>query len=499
MTGVVALVAIFARQTMIADAGLDGLHAYDDGVYYAGAAALVFGRMPYGEFLFLHPPGILLALSPFAEFGRLTSDPLGLAAARTAFWVLGAVNAALVTRLAARYGLVPAGVAGLLYALWYPARYAERTALLEPPGNTALLVALLLLTPATARVSRRADVLAGSALGLSACFKVWTVVPVAVVLLWQLSSRGWRAALRVALGAAAAAALVVAPFLPVADDMFRMVILNQLGRPVAEIALIDRLMIIAGLTSLAEQVPPVVGRLALLAVGVVTVLAAVAALRQPHGGLHVALLAATLSVLVASPSVFHHYGTFAAVPLMMVLAAAVAEALSVLRRHRAEEEARGAPRARSRVVAGTAGLAVSGLFVLSLAMLPVDTGRDFPRERLSRYVSDRPCVVSDDPTVLALLDVLSRDLRRGCPLLVDVTGLTYDAYAMSYPDGRAVPRPENERWQGRILGHLTSGSATIVAREEETGLSRASKRELAELPVLGRDGAYSVLGRRSDG
>ncbi len=110
LTAVVVLVALASRQTLVAEAGLDGLHAYDDGVYYAGAAALVAGRVPYGDFLFLHPPGILVALSPFAALGALTSDVVGLAAARVAFWILGAVNAALLTRLAARYGLVvPAG------------------------------------------------------------------------------------------------------------------------------------------------------------------------------------------------------------------------------------------------------------------------------------------------------------------------------------------------------------------------------------------------------
>ncbi len=73
LTAVVVLVAFATRQTLIADAGLDGLHAYDDGVYYAGAAALLSGRMPYEEFVFLHPPGILVLLLPFAELGRLTS------------------------------------------------------------------------------------------------------------------------------------------------------------------------------------------------------------------------------------------------------------------------------------------------------------------------------------------------------------------------------------------------------------------------------------------
>ena len=496
ITTVVVLVAVAARWTLIAEAGLDGLHAYDDGVYYAGAAALVAGRVPYGDFLFLHPPGILLVLSPFAALGRLTSDPVGLAAARVAAWGLGALNAALVTRLAARYGLVPAAVAGLLYALWYPARYAERIFLLEPPGNTALLVALLLLTPLGRPAGRGSQVLAGAALGLAVCIKLWMVAPLLVLVLWQARTTGALGAVRVALGAAGAAVLTIAPFLPVGAPMFRMVVLDQLGRPSAQVPLVERLLVLGGLSPLAERAPDGVGPLALLAVGAVTVLAAVAAVRQPCGRLHVLLLAATLAVLVASPSVFHHYGTFAAVPLVLVLAAAVAEVQDRARR-RGRRPGPASGRSWSTWPAGAAALAVSGLFALSVLQLPVDTGRDFPAARLRPAVADRQCVVSDDPTVLALLDVLSEDLRRGCPLLVDVTGLTYDRYARERPDGSAVPRPENQPWQRAILGYLTSGCAVVLAREQETGLSAATRSALTELPAVATAGRYTVRAQPS--
>src|SRR5919112_759301 len=96
-TVAVAAVAFLTRAWLVLrHAGLGGLNHYDDGVYYAGAAALVSGRMPYRDFLFLHPPGILLALSPFAALGAVTSDSVGLAVARVAFWGIGALNAGLV-------------------------------------------------------------------------------------------------------------------------------------------------------------------------------------------------------------------------------------------------------------------------------------------------------------------------------------------------------------------------------------------------------------------
>src|SRR5690242_2102026 len=60
--------------------GLFGVDTYDDGVHYASALAWVHGRWPYRDFLFMHPPGIVLLLAPFATLGWATSEGLGFAA-----------------------------------------------------------------------------------------------------------------------------------------------------------------------------------------------------------------------------------------------------------------------------------------------------------------------------------------------------------------------------------------------------------------------------------
>src|SRR4051794_2103677 len=153
LTACVAVLALTVRLvTVLRGTGLDGVLGYDDGVYYTGAAALVAGRAPYADFTLLHPPVVLLVLSPFAALGRLTSDHLGLAAARLAFMTLGAADAAMVTvlgartlRPAVRQCLPAAAAGGVFYALWYSSVYATRTDLLEGIGTACLLVALLLL------------------------------------------------------------------------------------------------------------------------------------------------------------------------------------------------------------------------------------------------------------------------------------------------------------------------------------------------------------------
>jgi alpha-1,2-mannosyltransferase len=192
-----ALVAFLARLLpTLRGGGLSGLGVYDDAVYYSGAAALVAGRLPYADFVLLHPPGVVLALAPFAALGRLTSDPAGFAVARVAFMALGVLNTVLVARLARRFGPVAAVIAGLFYALWYPAAAAEARTMIEPLGTLVVLLCLVLLLPREGAPSRRATALAGVLLGVSLGLKIWAVAPVAVVVLWQLVVAGRAATAR---------------------------------------------------------------------------------------------------------------------------------------------------------------------------------------------------------------------------------------------------------------------------------------------------------------
>ncbi|MDQ1483510.1 MAG: hypothetical protein QOF35_1586, partial [Actinomycetota bacterium] len=83
LTVAIAILAFGWRLwSVLRGGGLNAIQGYDDGVYYTGADALVSGRMPYRDFVLLHPPGILLVLAPFAALGHLLSDPTGFALAR---------------------------------------------------------------------------------------------------------------------------------------------------------------------------------------------------------------------------------------------------------------------------------------------------------------------------------------------------------------------------------------------------------------------------------
>jgi alpha-1,2-mannosyltransferase len=102
------------------------------------------------------------------------------------------------------------------------------------------------------------------------------------------------------------------------------------------------------------------------------------------------------------------------------------------------------------------------------------------------------CVRSDDPGLLASLDVLSRDLDRGCPLWPDVTGWTYDR--PGFPT-LSANRPGSAAWQRFVSRYLLGGDAVIVNRPG-TGLSPATRDRIAALPVLAREDGLTLRATR---
>jgi len=482
---VVALVALAARLApVLRGGGLTGILAYDDGVYYSAADGLLSGRLPYRDYLLLHPPGITLALAPFAALGRLVGeDPVGLAAARLAFMLLGAASAVLVWVVARRVSPRAGLVAGLGYAVWQPASYAERTTLLEPLVNLGLLAALALLGPSAGSASRRRVALAGVALGLAVAVKAWAVVPFAVLALWLLHRDGRRCAVTFTGAGTAAAAVVSLPFLLAAGPaMVRMVVLDQLGRPSNGVPLATRLASIEGWR--LSPVPLPTGSV-LLAVAIALLVAAAAAVvawRVPAARVWAALLAAQGALLLTSPSYFAHYGTYVA-PALVLLAGAGADAvLCAVEAHTAA----------FRPLVPALGLVA--LAVLSAHVVTQPEGRRVPARTAEDALSGVRCVAADSAAALVTADVLTRDLRDGCRLVVDVTGLTYD---QDPGDLGAGPTPRERRrdleWQASVARYFAGSGAVVLAQWRHDGLDGRLLAGLERRDVeLGRP-SYRVL------
>jgi len=460
-----ALLAFVVRWNVVGGGpGVRGYHGYDDGVYFASAVALVHGELPYRDFLFLHPPGVTLALTPFAALTHLVSDADALVAARVGFMLVGAVSAVLVTRIAWRWGTAAAVVGGLLYAVASAAAYADRLTLLEPLGTVTLLGGVLLLLRSADTGARPWWIwLGGAVLGLGVVVKIWAVVPVLVVLTWQLVVRGWRPALQAALGAGAAVALVVLPFaLGSGPTMLRYVVLDQLGRPRDGVPASTRLAGMTGvsLTNLTENEAH--RRLLLLVVCTIVVSAAVLAWRRRRGRLWVAMLAAQSTVLLASPSYLPHYAAYTAPALVLVVAAGVASVPQ-----------------RTRVPVAVLGCVALGLTMGAWRESPLV---DFPADDMARRLPPG-CVQADAPTALALLDVLSRNLDQGCDVAVDLSGQTYDV-GHTDASGARVERIDNVQWQRDAPRYLMSGDAMVLARTRGNYFDRETLAVLDQWPTV---------------
>jgi alpha-1,2-mannosyltransferase len=465
----------------------DGFHAlagYDQGVYYAAADALVHGRQPYDGFLLLHPPGIMLFLSPFAALGSVTSDATGMAVARFAVILLGTLNAVLVTGIARRFGLVAAIVGGLFYALWAPVVLLENQTRLEPLGNTCLLLALVVLLRRPGQpISARAEVLAGAALGAAAGVKIWGVLPLLVVLGWQLFSRGRHSAFTVTAGVVAAVTAICLPFFLMApDSMFRMVITDQLSRPLRRVTLVSRLYSLSSVGGWMS--PSTLSGVLAATIGVLALAAAILAWRERSARVVVVLLFAQTALLLLATSYFADYAAFV-VPAAALTLAIAAERVAVWL----------AARGRVLRTAGVGALSVAVVAAgVSLVPIRVEGAKPFAGQQLATAAGQQRCVLSDTSIALIEMNVLSRDLRNGCLVRPDVTGYTLEGGLSLGPDDRQLARRKNPAWQTEILAYLTSGNAVLLARTD-TGLSRASKRAIARWPVLARIEGYTLFAR----
>jgi hypothetical protein len=470
IAAVIAGLAFWIRYRLLTNGGgLGGDNRYDDGVYYAAADALVHGRLPYRDFLFLQPPGIALVLAPVAWLGSVTSDPHGIVIGRTAFLALGSVNAVLVAAICRRFGPAAAIVAGVGYAVFHPAAYAERTMLLEPVGTAGLLVALLLTQGRPAR-SRVAVALAGAALGLAVATKIWYIVPAVLVALLLRDRR----ALVLAGGFTATLAAAVLPFLAAAPTAFvRQVVVDQLTRIPTQVWPPARRL--ASMLALRTEGHLVLLKLAVLLL--VIIVLAVLALTMPEARRYVVLSAAAVAVLLASPSYFTHYGALLSPPLAITVGAGVQRLIRLLR--------------RTPLQVALVTLALLGFALLNRHIDTDGTSVPIPAAAL-RPAAARVtgCVTSNDPIVLAELNVLSRDFRRGCEVWIDVTALTYDRDKMTHHDGSGVPRHLNPRWQRDLRAYLLSGDAVIVNSHGGSGLTKAALAALGRGEVLARSGRW---------
>lgn len=437
---------------------------YDDGVYFAAATALVHGRLPYRDFLLLHPPGMMYLLAPFAALGNITGTATAFAVARVAFMALGAVNTALVMVAASNWSRRAAIAAGLLYAVMPAAVMVERTTWLIAPQNTLLLIALcVLLQPRAAGItpSLRRSALAGGLAGLAVGIQIWGIVPLAVMLVWlavqgRHASGGWfpRAA---AFSAAAfvTAGIVWLPFLMLAGEpLLRYVVVDQLGRPPLHGPMIVRLRALEGLPLNGSAVARIPGwLLASVLAGIVAVVTW-AAWRRPGIRLPALLAGAQLLVLFVLPPYAHYAGWIA--PAGSLAIGGTFAALTPT---------------GSRHLLRWPAIALYGTALTLLLLLAGLRGRSIRIDvtGIRADVAGAACVVADEPLLLIETGELTRSLDNGCPILPDPTGAYYDLAR-----GTLATRLQSPAYQQAMASYYLGAGAVLLDRLRSDAFNEAT-------------------------
>ncbi|HEV7206171.1 MAG TPA: glycosyltransferase family 87 protein [Jatrophihabitans sp.] len=421
------MVAAFLRLYRLRFGYAHSVADYDGGVYLGSSLELVDGRVPYRDFVLVHPPVITLLFTPLALAAKAigAAQAMGLAKILTA--LAGAASVPLVGRLVRERGPVVVGLACAVTALQGDAVASAYSPLLEPWLVLFCLVGAVLAFDGGRVRAGRPLLWAGMFFGLAAATKIWALAPILAFVLVCGPRR------RTYLGGMAAGFLVpVLPFLLAAPRAFVHEVLTvQLLRTTDGPRTPEALRLLHMFGSPAPTgADPSVGRAALLAgVAMIVVGLALAWLRTWRRATPLdrfALVGAVLVVVsMLVPDVFYwHYAAFST-PFLVL--AAVAPAAHLQRPGR---------RAWSAVLA----LAVLGLAV---AM----THRDLRSYRMlndhaavDAVVPPGACLVSSEASAAIAQDRYG-STDPGCPVLVDPFGTVLALTGGRTPSAAALRDP----------------------------------------------------------
>ena len=286
-------------------------------------------------------------------------------------------------------------------------------------------------------------------------------------------------------GAVAAFALVAGPFLALAPEpMVRQAVLDQLGRPHTGAGVVDRLLVLEGGAPFAS-LPPAVRPFIPVPLVLGTALAALALLlatawQRPWTRPWVALAFIQTSLVLTTPSFFSDYAAFAAPATTVALATGLVMAGEWLVDHRVRPAV---------VVTGVVLL----LVVLGVPSVVPPRGQPLPLDALRTDLAPARCVAADAAAVAVLTGTLRRNAERGCPIVVDPTGIAYDT-----DRGRSYPAPRNWRlhapgYQAAMESWYTSVDAAVFVRPRANDLTKAVTSAVrTALPVAIQRGFVTV-------
>jgi hypothetical protein len=471
-----------------------GTVEYDDGVYLGAGMRLLHGAMPYKDYAFVQPPGIIVIALPAGLVGTLTSQATGLAVARVLSVLASTACVPLAGRLVRHRGVITCATAAGLLAVYPADVLSARTLLLEPWMNLACLLAATAAFREGRLASPKWLAWAGVAFGCGVAVKFWAAVPAAVLLAVCLiarpaagTSRGRRAGALLG-GAAGGFAVLAGPFaLADPSGFVHQTLLYQVSRVGSYSPVSLRLAHLTGLTGMLTRngklVAPGTTAHSLFAMGAeastrtvavgwpafaaaaagIAVLAAgyLTRVRQRTPLEWFALASAVLATaaIMGYSAFFYHYPDFPA-PWLAIAAGTAVGSLACLIQG-GEARARAARRVVGAAVAVVI-LAVAAAEARELA--PAHVPASSPSA--SALIPEGPCLVADQVSFAIAANRFTAP-GPGCPDLVDSLATTLALSGGVSPQGGAGQQPRVVAGWEAIFGQaryvwLSGGAAARI-------------------------------------
>ena len=232
---------------------LTGVTEYDDGVYLGGAIRLLQGSLPYHDFAFVQPPGILLLMAPVAVLGKIGATTHAMAAARLLTVLASTACVPLAGSLVRYRGVLVTLVTCGLLAIYPDDIATAHTLILEPWLNLFCLLGVCIAFRRGRLASSRRLLWAGVAIGFAGAVKYWAALPAVLLLaVCLLTGNGWAGRVRRAgtytLGVIAGFVVPVLPFFAFAPAAFvRSTLFDQATRAGSYVPVSLRLAHLTGL------------------------------------------------------------------------------------------------------------------------------------------------------------------------------------------------------------------------------------------------------------
>lgn len=407
--------------------GFDYAHPvaeYDGGVYLSSALALIDGRLPYRDYVFVQPPGIALLLSPVALLAKVTGTAQAMGLAKIITGLVGAASVPVGALVLRHRGAVVTTLGCAVLAVQSDAVAAAFSPLLEPWLVLCCLGAAALAFDGDELAGSRRLVLAGVLLGFACTIKIWAVAPTVVLIIVCLCARRGRGPL---LGVLAGGVLPLAPFALAAPAAFwHQVVFIQLERSAPQ-----RTTLAYRLVHIFATAPPDGDEAGGLLVAVAVLVLALVVLawahtppRRPLEWFAVGSAVLVVGLLLTPDTFYWHYAAFST-PFV-----ALAALLRVPR-------VRGLQVAESLVTLAVVALAVIVVDRYARPTHPYDNHR-----ALQAAIPKGACVVSSIAGATIAADRVS---SGSCPLLIDPFGEILALSGGQAPSVAEVRRPAVER------------------------------------------------------